>query len=123
MKFFRRSLIYIQVYPTHFAGRVIGGDRRVRRDCHSLDNRRIEIRDFSRIRQALKSLIIELAPGFSLRKPTGLMHFIPEHYVPTQHELENFKKAAEKAGMSFCWLSKWETPHTDKELTRFFRAL
>ena len=123
MRVLRRPILYIQVYPDHFAGRVLGGDHRVRKDCHSLDNRRSEIKDFSKIRQVLKSLVKDLSPGFSLRKPTALMHFIPEHYVPTQSELETFKKTAEKAGISFCWISKWETPHTDRELTNVFRAL
>lgn len=51
------------------------------------------------------------------------MHFIPEHYVPTPHEVKSFKRAAERAGVSFCWISRWETPHTDEELTNVFRML
>ena len=120
---FRRRILYIQVFPDHFAGRVLNEDLRARKDCHALDNRRGEIQDFTRIRETLKSLVKDLAPGFSLRKPTALMHFIPEHYQPTQRELELFKKTAERCGISFCWISKWETPHTDSELTNVFRAL
>ena len=120
---FRRRILYIQVFPDHFAGRVVNEDRRVRRDCHALDNRRAELEDFTRVRETLKSLVKELTPSFSLRKPTALMHFIPDHYRPSQKELELFKKTAERAGISFCWLSKWETPHTDRELTNVFSAL
>jgi hypothetical protein len=98
-------------------------ERSIRRDCHALDNRRGPVEDFSRIRLLLKEMVRELAPGFSLRRPTALMHFIPEHYTPSQEELEQFKRTAERAGVSFCWMSKWETPHTDKELTDFFGAL
>ena len=120
---FRRRILYIQVFPDHFAGRVLNEDRGVRRDCHALDNRRGELKDFTRVRKALKSLVQDLAPDFSLRKPTALMHFIPDHYHPSQKELELFKKTAERAGISFCWLSKWETPHTDSELRNVFGAL
>jgi len=116
VKFFHRPLIYIQVHPDHFTARVVGEGRTIRRDCHALDNRRGELKDLSRVRATLRSIVKELAPGFSLRRPVGLMHFVPEHYVPTQSELERFKKTAERAGFSFCWLSKWETPHTDREL-------
>ncbi|WP_447937034.1 hypothetical protein [Thermomonas fusca] len=123
MQLLRRPFIYIQVYPDHFTGRVVSESRSVRRDCYALNNRRSELKDFSRIRESLRSLIKELSPGFSLRRPVGLMHFIPEHYVPTQHELEAFKKTAERAGVSFCWMSKWETPHTDQELEEVRRAL
>ena len=120
---FRRRILYIQVFPDHFAGRVVNEDRRVRRDCHALDNRRAELEDFTRVRETLKSLVKELSPGFSVRKQTALMHFIQDHYQPSQKELELFKKTAERAGISFCWLSKWETPHTDRELTNVFSAL
>jgi len=123
VQLFRRPLIYIQVYPDHFTGSVVGEGRTIRRDCHALDNRRGELKDFTRIRQTLRSLVNELVPGFSLRRPVGLMHFIPEHYVPTQRELETFKKIAERAGVSFCWLSKWDTPHTEQELQEVRRAL
>ena len=123
MQIFRRRLIYIQVYPDHFTGRVVGAGLSIRRDCHALDNRPSELKDFSRIKQTLRSLIKELNTDFSLRRPVGLMHFIPEHYVPTKKELEAFKKTAERAGVSFCWMSKWETPHTDLELQDFWRAL
>ncbi len=51
------------------------------------------------------------------------MHFVPEHYVPTQTELELFKKTAERAGVSFCWMSKWETPHRNRELELVWSAL
>ena len=61
-------------------------------------------------------MVKELTPEFSFRRPVALMHFVPEHYVPTQAELTGFKRAAERAGVSFCYLSKWETPHTDQEL-------
>ena len=123
MKFFRRPFIYIQVFPDHFTGRVLGEKRTIRRGCYSLDNRRTEIKDFSRIRDTLKSMFKELAPGLSLRRPVALMHFVPESYVPTQTELELFKKTAERAGVSFCWMSKWESPHTDRELELVWRAL
>ena len=118
----RKRIFYIQVFPDHFAGRVVGEDRWVRRDCHALDNTRGDP-DFSRIREVLRSLVKELAPGFSPRKPTALLHFIPEHYQPTQRQLELFKSTAEQAGISSCWLSKWEKPNTDRELTNVFRAL
>ena len=123
VQLFRRPFIYIQVYPDHFNARVVGEGRTIRRDCHALDNRRAELQDFSRIKEVLRSMVKELTPGFSLRRPVGLMHFIPEHYVPTQRELETFKKTAERAGISFCWMSKWETPHTDRELLNVRRAL
>jgi hypothetical protein len=123
MKFFRRHFIYIQVFPDHFTGRVLGDKRSIRRTCHSLDNRRKEIKDFSRIRDTLKSMFKELTPGFSLRRPVALMHFVPERYVPTRRELELFKKTAERAGVSFCWLSKWESPHTDRELALLWSVL
>ena len=71
----------------------------------------------------MRSLVKELAPGFSFRKPVALMHFIPEYYQPTQHQLEQFKRTAERSGVSFCWLSKWETANTDGELANVFRAL
>lgn len=116
MKFFRRDFIYIQVFPDHFTGRVIGEKRTIRRACHSLDNRRAGIKEFSGIRDTLRSMYKELSPGFSFRRPVALMHFVPSHYVPTQTELEAFKKAAERAGVSFCWMSKWEAPHSDLEL-------
>jgi len=116
MKFFRRHFIYIQVFPDHFTGRVLDDKRTIRRPCHSLDNRRTELSDFSRIRDTLRSMFKELSPGFSLRRPVALMHFVPEHYVPTEKELERFKRTAERAGVSFCWISKWESPHTDREL-------
>ena len=119
---FRKRILYIQVFPDHFMGRVVGEDRRARRDCHALDNSRGDP-DFSRIRATLTHLVKELAPGFSLRKPVALMHFIPEHYQPTQNQLEMFKRTAERSGISFCWLSKWETANTDKELSNVFRAL
>ena len=119
---FRKRILYIQVFHDHLMGRVVGEDRRVRRDCHALDNTRGDP-DFSRIREALRSLVEELAPGFSLRRPKALLHFIPEHYQPTQHQLELFKSTAERSGISQCWLSKWETPNTDRELANVFRAL
>ena len=80
---FRRSVLYIQVFPDHFAARVVGEDKRVRRDCHALDNARGDP-DFSKVRETLRSLVKDLVPGFSLRKPTALLHFIPAHYQPTQ---------------------------------------
>ncbi len=103
-------------------GRVVGEDKRARRDCHALDNSRGDP-DFARVRETLKCLVKDLAPGFSLRKPVALMHFIPDHYQPTQHQLEQFKRAAERSGVSFCWLSKWETANTDSELESVFRVL
>jgi nitroreductase len=118
-----KRILYIQVYPDHLFGRVVGEDKRARRDCLALDNRRAELKDFTRIRRALRSLIKELTPGFSLRKPTALMHFLPEHYQPTRKELEQFKLAAERSGISFCWMSQWETPHTDSELQSVAGAL
>ena len=120
---FRKRILYIQVFPDHFAGRALNGDLRVRRDCYSLDDRRGEIDDFTRIRETLKSLVKELTPGFSLRKPWALMHFRPEVYQPTQKEMALFKESAERSGISFCFFSKWETPHTDSELTDVFGAL
>ena len=86
-------------------------------------NRQGELKDFTRIREMLRELFRELAPDFSLRKPVGLMHYIPEHYVPNPHEVKSFKRAAERAGVSFCWISRWETPHTDEELTNVLRML
>jgi hypothetical protein len=123
MRLFHRPVIYIQVYPDHFLARTVGEERTIRRDCHSLDNRRGELEDFTRIREVLRGMFEELKPGFSLRRPVALMHFIPEHYVPTQRELETLKRTAERAGVSFCWISKWETPHTDRELIDVFRML
>jgi hypothetical protein len=119
----RKRILYIHVYPDHFFGRVVGEDKRARRDCHALDNRRGELKDFTRIRETLRSLVKELTPGFSLRKPTALMHFIPEHYKPSQRELQLFKRTAERSGISFCWMSKWETQHTDRELKNVAGAL
>jgi len=119
---FRKRILYIQIFPDHFMGRVVGEDRRARRDCYALDNSRGDP-DFSRIRETLSSLVKELAPGLSLRKPVALLHFIPEHYQPTQSQLDLFKKTAERSGISLCWLSKWETANTDRELTNVFRAL
>lgn len=118
-----RPIIYIQVYPDHLMARALGGERSIRRDCHGLDNRRGPVKDFSLIRVLLKEMVRELALGFRLRRPTALMHFITEHFTPSQKELEQFKRTAERAGVSFCWMSKWEEPHTDKELTDFFGAL
>lgn len=123
MKIFRRRFLYIQVLPDHLKGRAFGEKRTIRRSCHSLDNRRREIRDFSRIRSALKDMFNELAPGFSFRRPVALMHFVPHQYVPTQREIEHFKATAERAGVSFCWISKWETAHTDRELDLIRRGL
>ena len=82
-----------------------------------------EIKDFTRIRETLREMYKELIPSFSLRRPVALMHFIPASYVPRQAELEGFKKTAESAGVSFCWLSKWESPHTERELELVWRAL
>ena len=112
----------MQLFSDHFIGRVVGEDKSARRDCHALENSRGDP-DFSRIRETLSSLVKELALGFSLRKPAALMHFLPEHYQPTQRQLELFKSTAERSGISFCWLSKWETANTDKELANVFRAL
>ena len=123
VQLFSRPLIYIKVFPDHFEARVVGEGRTIRRDCHALDNRRAELKDFSRIREVLRGIVSELAPGFRFRRPVGLMHFLPDQYVPTQSELETFKKTAERAGVSFCWLSKWETPHTDRELQSIRGAL
>jgi hypothetical protein len=123
LKIFRRPLIYIQVHPDHFTGRLVGEHRTIRRDCHALDNRRNELKDFTRIKKTLRDFITELAPGFSVHRPQGLMHFIPTVYVPTQNELVLFKETAEKCGVSFCWLSKWESAHTDGELSEVQRAL
>ena len=119
---FRKSILYIQVFPDHFAARVVGEDKRVRRDCHALDNAHGDP-DFSKIRETLRSLVKDLVPGFSLRKPTALLHFIPAHYQPTQRQLELFKSTAEQSGISPCWLSKWDSPNTDRELANVFRAL
>ena len=119
---FRKPILYIQVFPDHFIGRVVGEDKRARRDCHALDNARGDP-DFARVSETLRSLVKELAPGFSLRKPTALIHFIPEYYQPAQRQLELFKSTAERSGISFCWLSKWETANTDRELANVFRAL
>lgn len=119
----RQRILYIRVYQNHFLGRVVGADRRVRRDCRALDNRRHELKDFSRIREVLQSLVKELAPGFSLRRPMALLHFIPTHYQPSQKELASFKQTAERCGISFCWLSKWATPNTARELANAFRLL
>jgi len=123
LRLFHRPVIYIQVYPDHFLARAIGENRTIRWDCLSLDNRRCELKDFARIREVLRGIFKELKSGFSLRRSVALMHFIPEHYVPTQRELETLKRTAERAGISFCWMSKWETPHTDRELTDVFRML
>jgi len=123
MKILRRPIIYVQVFPDHFSARIVGGERTIRRDCFALDNRRKPIADFEKIRAALRDIFKELAPGFSLRRPWALLHFVPEHYVPTQAELEGFKRTAERSGVSFCWLSKWETVHTDKELQSVFSAV
>lgn len=123
MELFRRHFIYIQVLPDHFTGRVLGDKRTIRRACPSLDNRRDEIKDFSHIRHTLKAIFKELSPGFSLRRPVALMHFVPSHYVPTQVEVVNFKKSAERAGVSFCCISKWEAPHTDRELELIWTRL
>ncbi|MDH5821990.1 hypothetical protein QFW77_03145 [Luteimonas sp. RD2P54] len=119
---FRKRNLYLLVFRDHFMGRVVGEDRRARRDCHALDNTRGDP-DFSRVGKALKSLVEDLAPGFSLRKPTALLHFIPEHYAPTQRQLALFKRTAERSGISRCWLSTWETPNTDRELAVVFRSL
>lgn len=123
MRLFHRPIIYARVYQDHFLARGVGESRTIRRDCHSLENRQGELKDFTRIRETLRELFRELAPDFSLRKPVGLMHFIPEHYVPTPHEVKSFKRAAERAGVFFCWISRWETPHTDEERTNVFRML
>lgn len=120
---FRRPMLYIQVFPDHFAARVVGEDRKVRKDCHALDNRCSELSDFERPRQALKEIVRELTPGIRFRKPMALMHFIPQHYTPTQREVAAFKKTAESAGVSFCWISKWKTPHTNAELKSLVDAL
>ena len=118
----RKRILYIQVFPDHFMGRVVGEDRRARRDCHALDNSRGDP-DFSRVREALTSLVKELAPGFSFRRPTALLHFNPEHYQPTEAQLDLFMRTAERSGISFCWLSKWEVANSDQELANVFRAL
>jgi hypothetical protein len=123
MQLFRSPLIYVQVFPSLFMARIVGESKTIRRDCHALNNRQHELKDFSRIRSTLRDIFKELAPGFSLRRPKALMHFIPEHYTPTQSELAHFKSTAERAGVSFCWMSKWETAHTDKELTDVFGTL
>ena len=55
--------------PGPFSGRVVGEGRTVRRDCHALDNRLAELKDFSRIRDTLRAMVKELVPGFSLSDP------------------------------------------------------
>ena len=120
MKFLKRKIIYIQAHQDHFLARVVGGDRTIRRQCHALDNTQSPITDFEKVRTCLQPLIKELVPGFSLLRPWALLHFIPNQYAVTQPEMVEFKKAAERSGVGFCFLSKWETPHTDKELIPLF---
>ena len=120
---FRRRLIYVQVHQDHFIARVIGVGPTIRRQCYALNNKNRPIGNFDQIRLSLKSIFKELAPGFSLRRPQALLHFIPDQYAVTQSELKGFKKAAERAGVSMCWMSKWATPHTDQELLSVFKAL
>ncbi len=45
MRIFRRQLIYAQVHQDH--ARLVGGDRTIRRQCHTLGNRAGPIKDFS----------------------------------------------------------------------------
>ena len=121
MKFLKRKILYIQVHQDHFVARVVGGDRTIRRQCHALGNEQHPVTDFGKIRACLRPLIKELAPGFSLLRPWALLHFIPDQYAVTQPELAGFKMAAERSGVGFCFLSKWETPHTDQELIPLFQ--
>ena len=81
------------------------------------------VKDFAKIRPILRSIFKELAPGLTLLRPWALLHFIPRHYDPSQDELKGFKKTAERSGVGFCWISKWETPHTDQELTNVFSVV
>lgn len=46
MKIFRRQLIYVQVHQSRFIAHVVGGDRIIRRQCHTLGNRARIIKDF-----------------------------------------------------------------------------
>ena len=121
MQSFTRRILYIQAHQDHFLARVLGGERTIRRQCHALGNEQHPVTDFGKIRDCLKPLIKELAPGFSLLRPWALLHFIPDLYPVTQPELAGFKKAAERSGVGFCFLSKWATPHTDKELIPLFQ--
>ena len=120
MKLLRRQLIYVQAHQDHFTARVVGGDRTIRRQCHSLANRSSPIKDFSRIQPCLSEVFSELKPKFSLLRPWGLLHFVPSEYPVTQTELVEFKKVAESSGVAFCFLSTWEEPHQDKELLTFY---
>lgn len=122
MRLLERKILYIQVHQDHFLARVSGGDRTIMRRCHALGNRRHPVTDFEKIRHCLKGLVKELVPGPSLRKPWALLHFIPADYAVTQPELVGFKAVAERSGIGFCFLSKWETPHTDQELAQIFSA-
>ncbi len=119
---FRRQSLYIQVFVDHFNARVVGEDIRKQSACHALDNSSADP-DFSRVGEALKALVNDLRPHFSLRRPVAVLHFIPAHYRPTDHQLKLFKSTAERSGISFCWLSKWPTPHTDTELANVLRTL
>ena len=121
MNFLTRPIIYVQVHQDHFLARVVGDDRTIRRQCHALRNTDRPLSDFDKVRSCLESLFKELRPRFSLLKPWALLHFVPEHYAVTQPELAGFKTAAERAGVGACFLSKWETPHTDVELLPLFQ--
>jgi hypothetical protein len=121
MKFFSRRIIYVQVHQDHFLARIVGGDKTIRRQCYALGNKKRPVSDFDKIRSCLKLLFKELSPGFSILKPWALLHFVPNCYTVSQPELAGFKRAAERAGVGFCYLSKWETPHTDKELLPLFQ--
>ena len=121
MKFLSRKILYIQVHQDHFLARVVGDDRTIRRQCLALGNGQNPVTDFGKIRACLRPLVKEITPGFSLLRPWALLHFIPDQYAVTQPELAEFKAAAERSGVGFCFLSTWETPHTDQELAPLFR--
>ncbi|WP_411851516.1 hypothetical protein ACLB90_02755 [Stenotrophomonas sp. LGBM10] len=116
MGIFQRQLIYVQVHQDHFIARAVGGDRTIRRQCHSLGNGAGPVRDFSRIRSQLKAIFSELKSGFSFLKPWALLHFDPVEYPVTKEELAAFQTVAMRSGVSFCFLSTWEQHHEDKDL-------
>ncbi len=120
MKLFRRQLIYVQVHQDHLIARAVGGDRKIRRQCHALGNRAGPIRDFSPIRPQFKAIFSELRSGFSFLRPWALLHFDPVEYPITKEELAEFQTVAMRSGVSFCWLSTWEQHHEDKDLLTVF---
>lgn len=121
MKFYSGSIVYIQVFKDHLLARKVGGAATVLRACPAL-GRRSFTSDRSEIRRCLRDLRKTLAPGYSFRRPSVLLHFLPEHYPATVDEQGQLSKIAYAAGFGDAIRSVSDSVHTDEEILGYFRS-